>query len=1326
MFPASFAQQRLWFLDQLEPDSATYTIYSTVRINSSLDVEVLKQSLQAMVERHEVLRTTFAISDGQPMQVIAPTLSVPLTLLNLEQLPQAQRQAEALRLANEEVKRPFDLAQGPLLRLTLLKLSPQEHLLLLCIHHNVFDGWSIGVFFQELETYYQAFANGYPAVLSDLPIQYADFTIWQRELLQGQMLEEQMAYWRKQLADAPTILELPTDHPRPAASNNRGSRCLFTLPASLTEELKVLSRKQGVSLFMTLVAAFQTLLYRYSGQEDLLLGTVTADRRHPETKNLIGFFVNTLVLRADLSGDPTFQQLLGRVRTRMLQAQAHQDVPFEYLVKELHPDRSQGQNPFFQVLIVLEPADPDLSAGWAIEQMDLKTDTTKFDLGLKIRDIPGGLQGELEYSTDLFEEATIHRMIGHWQTLLQGVVTHPEQRLSALPLLIEAECHQLLVEWNATTRPYPANQCVHQLFEAQVERTPDAVAVVFKDEFLTYRELNRKANQLACHLQQLGIGPDVLVGICVERSVEMVLALLGILKAGGAYVPLDPAYPQDRLAFVLQDAQVAVLLTQQRLVEGLPGHTAHLICLDTDWSSIAQEREENPVSRATTENLAYVIYTSGSTGRPKGVAIEHRSTCAFVQWAWSNFTPEDLAGVLASTSVCFDLSVFEIFVPLSSGGTVILVENLLQLPDVSTDQQVTLINTVPSVMTELLRSTSLPASVHTVNLAGEPLHRTLVRQLYQQDSIRRVFNLYGPTEDTTYSTFILVEKVGREPSIGRPIANSQTYILDSHLQPVPIGVVGELYLGGDGLARGYLNRPELTAERFIPNPFRAGARLYKTGDLARYLPDGTIEFLGRIDHQVKIRGFRIELGEIEEVLKQHPSVREALVVAREDTPGDKYLVAYSVAVQEQVLSINSLRSYLKEKVPEYMLPSAFILLDALPRTPNGKIDHHVLPAPELTKRPAEDTFVAPTLMVHYQLLKIWEDLLDVRPIGIQDNFFALGGHSLLAARMIGRVEQVCGKKVPLATLFAGATIEHLADVLLQDAGKEDANSRTRVITVQRGRSKRPFFFLHGDWHGGGVYCSSLAQALEPDQPFYALESYRFEGLQIPPTLEAMAAAHIEAMRTVQPEGPYLLGGWCNGGLLAYEMARQLHAAGQRVDLLVTIDIGTPSAYKLTRGIINRLGKLIRLDEKKQVDLFLRFIYMKIPSFRRKVQKEATLEGARQIESGRTHGKAGFALPRLTSIFPPIEALRHQWFGIYRWVVAAYAPGPYPGKLALFWLSEEKSQKVDWRKLSGAKEVEDHFFPGAHVMYHSENLHALAECLNECLVKAQATAPGKSV
>jgi len=900
--PLSFAQQRLWLLDQLEPDSAFYNMPQAIRMSGALNAEALRQTLESIVVRHEALRTTFVEVDGRPTQVIPPAPNVAMPIIALNELPEGEREVEVSRLANEEAQRPFDLARGPLMRATLLRLDEEEHVLLLTMHHIVGDGWSYGVFVRELTALYEAFNQGRPSPLPELPIQYVDFAHWQRQWFQGKVLEEQLAYWKQQLGDDLPVLELPTDRPRPAVQTFRGARQSAMLSKSLLEALRTLSRQEGMTVFMTLLAAFQTLLSRYANQDDIVVGSPIANRTRAELEGLIGFFVNTLVLRTDLSGDPSFRQLLGRVREMALRAYAHQDLPFEKLVEELQPERDLSRNPLFQVMFVLQnaPARALKLSGLTLRPLAVDSGTAKFDLTLFMFEGEDGLRARWEYNSDLFDAATITRMLGHFQTLLEGIIANPEQRISELPLLSDAERQQVLVEWNKTQTAYPRGSSIHELFEAQVERTPDTIAVGFEQEQLSYGELNGRANQLARYLQSRGVGPEVLVGIMMHRSVEMVVGLLGILKAGGAYVPLDSDYPQERLRFMLQDTTPPVLLTQARFLEGLPQSEAEVVCLDTDWKAIVQERTENLSGAAKAENLAYVIYTSGSTGRPKGVAIEHHSTVALLHWAREIFTPEQLAGVLASTSICFDLSIFELFVPLSWGGTVILAENALHLPTLPAAPRVTLVNTVPSAIAELLRMGGVPASVRTVNLAGEPLQTQLVQQLYEQGTIERVYDLYGPSEDTTYSTFALRSAKGRA-TIGRPIANTQTYVLDWRLQPAPIGVPGELYIGGEGLARGYLNRPELTAERFIRNPFskEPAARLYKTGDMVRYLPDGNLEFLGRKDHQVKLRGFRIELGEIEAALNQHPAVEQAVVLAREDVPGDKRLVAYVVQNPEQ-------------------------------------------------------------------------------------------------------------------------------------------------------------------------------------------------------------------------------------------------------------------------------------------------------------------------------------------------------------------------------------------------------------------------------------------
>lgn len=780
---------------------------------------------------------------------------------------------------------------------------------------------------------------------------------------------------------------------------------------------------------MTLLAAFNVLLCRHTGQEDIAVGTPIANRGRIELEGLIGFFLNTLVLRIDLSRNPSFLELLARVRDVAFDAYTHQDLPFEKLVEELKPARILNQPPFFQVLFVLQnDAVRELKlSDLIVSRFTAEGNTTQFDLSLFMAETDQGLVARAQYNTDLFDAGTMQRLLAHFQNLLKGIVANPTEPIWAMSLLESSERAQLLLGWNETRRGYPSDRCIHELFEAQVKRTPDAVAVIFQHQKVTYRELSRWANQLAAYLRKFGVGPDVLVGICVERSMEMVIGLLGILKAGGAYVPMDPAYPKERLAFMLDDCKATVLLTQESLIAGLPEHEARVVCLDTDWEDIGRESEEKCVHEVISDNLAYVIYTSGSTGRPKGVAIEHKNTTALLQWAREKFSPEEIAGVLASTSISFDLSIFEMFVPLSSGGKVIIARDALELPTLQTAEPVTLVNTVPSAMAELMRTGGVPTSVRTVCLAGEPLRTGLVQQIYQQQTIEKVFDLYGPTEDTTYSTFAL-RSVGAPATIGRPIANTQIYLLDSYMQPVPVGVSGELYIGGAGLARGYLNRPELTAEKFIPHPFgeEPGMRLYNTGDIARYLPDGKIEFLGRLDHQVKIRGYRIELGEIEAVLTDYPGVRQSVATVREDDSGTKRLVAYVVANQELAPTTSDLRGFLKDRLPEYMIPSAFLILDDLPLTPNGKVDRKALPALDQSRPELNESFVYPRNTAERTIAEIWSQVLEVESVGVHDNFFDLGGHSLLATQVMSRLRESFQTEIHLRALFEYPTVAELA------------------------------------------------------------------------------------------------------------------------------------------------------------------------------------------------------------------------------------------------------------------------------------------------------------
>lgn len=1322
--PLSFAQQQLWLLAQLIPDIPVYNECVTIRMPGPLDVAALEQSFQEIFRRHEAWRTSFRVVDGQPVQEIQPVPDFRLTVVDLRQLPAAEREAEALRLAKEDGKKPFDLTRVPLLRAFLIRLGEEEHRLFITLHHIIFDGITIyQVFLPELRTLYETFSSGRSSPLKELPIQYADFAVWQRGRLEGRVLADQLAYWKKQLDGAPTTLALPTDYPRPPIPTYRGAMRRFTLSRRLTDDLRELGGSEGATLHMTLLAAFSTLLFRYSGQQDMLVGTTSAGRGRVELQQLMGAFINTQVMRVNLAGEPSFRQLLQRVKETTLQAYEHQGLPFEYLVKELQPERSQESNPLFQALMLLEPPAPALPSGWSLSHMDIDTDTAKLDLSLVLEDRPDGLVGRFEYSTDLFDPATIERMVGHWLTLLEGITAAPEQQLSALPLLTEQERHQILVEWNATKTAYPADRCVHQLFEEHAERAPGSVALILGQQEMTYRELNIRSNQLAHRLKGLGVQPGTLVGLCMDRSLEMVVGLLGILKAGGAYVPLDPSYPRERLAFMLHDTQAPVLVTQEQLIDLLPVQDLQVVSLDPTWASIARESEENLTSEVDAECLAYVMYTSGSTGMPKGVEICHRSINRLV-FGVDYARLDATRTILHMSAISFDASTFEVWGALLHQARCVLYPERVPTPkhigELIRKHRITTAWFTASLFNAVIdESPQELTGLEQLLTGGEALSTTHIRRALEKLPGVQLINGYGPHESTTFACCYPIPRQLKEDirsiPIGRPIGNTQVYILDRYLNPVPLGMAGELYIGGAGLARGYHNRPELTQEKFIANPFsdEAGARLYKTGDLARYLPDGSIEFIGRADHQVKIRGFRIEPGEIEVILGQHPSVGQALVLALENERAEKRLVAYVVPRQQQRISVNELARYLQERLPIYMVPSSFVLLDALPLTPNGKLDQRALPAPTIPANTVDESSETRLLTVHYQLKQMWEDILNVRPIGIQDNFFDLGGHSLVAARLVDRIEQVFGKKLPLATFFGAATIERLAEVLM---GEENTRSRTPLVMVQAGHSKRPFFFLHGDWSGGGFYCLNLSRYLGEDQPFYVLEPYKFDDLPVPPTFEAMAAAHIETMRTLQPDGPYLLGGFCNGGLMAYEMAHQLQAQGQTVELLALIDPASPGDHHFIRSTITHLGNLMHASQEKQLELFLRYIFLRIPSYGTKV-RDIARRSDKKDENRQTEGVRAHAT--YNGLFPTLDYLRYPWSGIYRWVVSGYDKlPPYAGEVTLFWAEEVFGHCGPWRKVCEAKNARAHVFPGTHFSCKTDNLPFIAERLSDYLKKVQ--------
>ena len=1097
----SFAQERLWFLDQLDPYSAAYNIPSATRLRGSIDLDVLERSLNRIVARHEMLRTTFAAEGGQPVQIIHESFSLPLGLIDLRHLPASEREAQAKAAAREEAQRPFDMEQGPLLRVQLLRLTENEQVLLLTMHHIISDGWSMEIFFDELTKIYTAELKGEEAKLNELSVQYADYAVWQREWLQGEVLEQELGYWRQQLQGAPSVLELPLDRPRPAVQSYRGNRLELRLSAIQTKALKELSRRHDATLFMTLLAAFQVLLHRYTRQSDIVVGTPIANRTRAEVEGLIGFFINTLVIRTHVSEGESFVELLARVKETALAAYAHQDVPFEKLVEELKPQRSLSYNPLFQATIALKNATPGETELPELKRDSLSDDNApvKFDLMLALLDTGKEIVGSWTYSSDLFDESTMATMLSHFQTLVSEIIAKSAQPLYSLPLLSDVEHQTIVSDWNNTWTEFPRELSVSQLFEQQVERTPNAVAVVHDEQQLTYAELNTRANQLAHHLRSIGAGPETLVGICTERSIEMVVSLLAILKAGGAYVPLDPAYPQERLSFMVEDAGVKVLLTQQHLADGVMAQPLEVILVDADCGEQPAENVELTVGP---DNLAYVIYTSGSTGIPKGVCITHRNINRLVcNSDYVRLQPDDV--VAQASNASFDAATFEIWGALLNGARLVLVNNDValsppELADFLVQQQVSTLFLTTALFNQMIRyQAGAFRGLRQLLFGGEAVDAGCVREALAGGGAQRLLHVYGPTEGTTFSSWQVVQQVGDDDEtvpIGRPLANTTLYVLDERMRVMPVGVKGELYIGGEGVGRGYLRRAELTAERFVPDPFsgRGGARLYRTGDEVRWTARGEIEFIGRVDHQVKLRGFRIELGEVEAVLKQHAEVRDSVVVVREER-GDRQLVGYLLREAGVELSGSELRSYLKERLPEYMVPSAFVMLEQWPLNPNGKVDRKALPAPEQQRPELDHSFVAPRTHTEERLAGIWCEVLRIRRIGIDDNFFELGGHSLLATQIISRIREVFEVEVPLRSLFEAPTVAGLAQRIETARQQQPAVQAPSLVPVPRDEdlplsySQERLWFMDQLEPGTAAYNMPFAARLHGELNLAALE-----------------------------------------------------------------------------------------------------------------------------------------------------------------------------------------------------------------------------------------------
>jgi amino acid adenylation domain-containing protein len=1172
---------------------------------------------------------------------------------------------------HEEGRKPFDLSQLPLLRATVIHRSAQEHKLLLVIHHIVADEWAMELIHKEVAQLYDSFSRGQSSTLAELPIQYADVACWQHEWLQSDELQKQFDYWKAELAGVPPVLELATDKPRPARQSFRGATELFQLPGDLLPRLKSLCRQEHATLFMVLEASFAALLHRYTGQNDILVGTPISGRTQSETENLIGCFLNTIILRAQFTGDLSFRGLLQQARERALGAYAHAEVPFIHCVVQLTPERDPSRSPLFQVMFILHDPNGVSEVSKVSGMHRLGTGTSKFDLTLFISETEDGLEGLIEYSTDLFEASTIRQICRHYGALLEAIVANPDQSVSQLPMLAEDERQQLLGTWNNTAVEYPgSNLCLHQLIEQQAERSPEQPALVFGNQCLSYGELNRRADQLAGYLRRLGVGPDVLVGLSFERSLDMVIGTLGVLKAGGAYVPLDPSFPPNRLGYMVQDSQMQVLLTHRGIEQTLPVRPPVVVRLDTDWDAIAgQSATDVDLPGISPQNLAYVLYTSGSTGKPKGVGIPHSAIVNFLlsMQQQPGFRASDT--LLAVTTLSFDIAGLELYLPLISGGKVVLAsredaQDPAQLAKQIEDSSCTVMQATPATWRALIQAGWSGSAKLKVLCGGEALLPDLAQELLSRCA--ELWNMYGPTETTVWSTIHRVTSAEGVVAIGRPIANTQVYVLDAqrnlgHPILVPPGSVGELYIGGDGLARGYWLREELTRERFVPSPFVPDARLYRTGDLARFLADGTLECLGRVDSQVKLRGYRIELGEIEALLSSHPAIQQCAVIAREDTPGDKQLVAYFEPQKTPAPTATELRAYVENDLPAFMVPAVFVAMEKLPLTPNGKVDRKSLPAP--TQRVSiQNDFVAPRDATEQMLAQIWANVLKVKRVGLHDNFFDLGGHSLLAVRVTVEIEKRTKMRLPLATLLQAPTIADLAEIL---RNSQWAPSWSSLVPLRASGSKPPLFLMHA--HGGNVLeYHALANLLEPDQPVYALQARGLDGnIAQDLTMERMASVYIEEIRSLQPEGPYFLAGFCFGGLLAMEAAQQLKAAGQEVALVALIQTMHPDSFHLDPSIpVWRrwwyiLSKRIDLERENLSHAGKGYILERCRRAWDMVHARAVI--ALDKKNGRCPDNPS-ALPKLY-IFE-ILAVEHGKS------LRKYVPRPYDGDVALFRASKQ--------------------------------------------------------
>lgn len=1337
-FPLSFAQQRIWFLEQLALVSAPFNTAVAVRLSGRLNPRALQGALDLLEHRHASLRTSFASGDGSPQQIVAEPRGLPLTHTDLRALPADEREPSALRTAKEDSVEPFDLSRGPLIRCRLFILDERQAMLLLTLHHIICDQWSINILISELEAVYAAHDGrpvhappGGTGGLQPLPIGYGDYATWQRRRLTGAVQRSLLGYWKERLAQIPETLNLPTDQPRPSRPSYRGATLPFQLSPALSRAVRDLSREENCTLFMTLLAAFQLLLSRYSGQQDIVVGTPVSNRLRTETEGLVGLFLNTLVLRTRLHNDQTGRSVLRQVRDEALGAFAHQDLPFEVLVEELRPKRSLSHNPIFQVLFMFQnlPDSGTTTATLTFAPIDIESGTTMLDLSLSMMDTGALLAGQLGYSTDLFTDSMMRRFLTHLELILEGLVAAPDQRICSLPLLTPAERQELLVVRNATALPVPP-VCVHQLVTAQAARTPGAIAVSDGQHRLTYRELEARATQLAGYLQAQGIGPGSYVGICLERSVDLPVCLLAVLKAGAAYVPLDPTFPPQRLAWIARDAELALLLTEQHLAERLALPAEQVLHLGPLWPKLPPAVSPQP-SRHDPAQLAYLIYTSGSTGRPKGVRISHRAVVNFLLSMAQQ--PGLRAGerLLALTTVAFDIAGLELFLPLVVGAEVALVSREVaadgrRLALALGERAPQVVQATPSTWRLLLEAGWQGDQQLRILCGGEALPSELADELVGRCGA--LWNMYGPTETTIWS---LGSRVAADAPVilGEPIANTHIYVLDAQRQPLPPGLIGEIYIGGAGLADGYHQRPELTAERFVPDPFSGerGARLYRTGDLGRWTSTGGLEFLGRVDQQVKVRGFRIELGEVEAALRAQAGITEAAVVTQEDPTGQARLIGYVVPMPGAAPALATLRQGLQERLPDYMVPAAFVTLAALPLTPNGKVDRRALPAPEASRPQDSARHVAPSTPTEQQIAAIWSEVLGISQPGALDDFFELGGHSLLAVRMMVQIQKRLGPNLPLSALFQGATISHLAQLVEQ---QDDARRWSPLVIIQAGGSRMPFFAVHAI--GGNVLCyTDLARALGPEQPFYGLQAADvLEAGDKQVRIEDMARRYVEAIRAVQPSGPYQLSGWSFGGIVAFEMAQQLRRQGEGVALLALFDSYPSAALGKADNVTDAM--VLALLAQEQALLLGKSLCLEIDDLQ-------ALEPAQQLQQVLEHIRAA-ELEDFDTDLAWVQRFLRGYQARER-AVHAYKHSCYPGRVTLFRSSEREASIARIQEAMGAYLADptygwDQFSalpidvrvaPGYHnTLLFGANAHTVAAILQEYLAETPASSGGIGV